>query len=144
MFKLAFAILLVVILSTATSMLFQTTPTVEVTDCSLTSNSISNNGLTTITFTLVSNDENDAYDIKVEFSSHPLVTFMLGSQNLLKENSVWYYTETLNPSASHTQSINVRASLEEGIAKLDYRITVNFFKNGEQFYNKNLDLTVQR
>ena len=144
MFKLAFAVILVAIFSIVIAPMLRHVPTVEVTDCSLTSNTIANDGLTTITFSLVSNVKDGSHEIRVEFSSHPLVTFMLGSQNLPKEKNVWYYTETLNPSASHTQSINVRASLESGIAKLDYRITVNFYMDGVQFHNKNLDLTVQR
>jgi len=143
-FKLAFALILVAVFAVVITRLFQYTLIVEVTDCSLTSNTIANNGLTTITFTVKNNDENDPHDVKVEFSSHPLVMFMLGSQNLPKENDVWYYTETLNPTASHTQSINVGASLESGIAKLDYRITVNFYVDGKQSYDKNFDLTVQR
>lgn len=142
--RLAFVLIAVIILSMVVGPLFRSTPTVEVTDCSLTSDTITNNGLTTITFTLKSNDENNAHTIRVEFSSHPLVTFMLGSQLLPKEDDVWHYTENLNPSASHTQSIKVSASLESGIAELAYRITVNFYMDGGQFYDKNLDLTVKR
>jgi len=143
-FTLAVALVFIAVLSLVANSLFRFTPTVEVTDCSLTSDTINNNGLTTITFTLKSNDKNDAHTIRVEFSSHPLVTFMLGSQLLPKENDIWYYTENLNPDASHTQSIKVSASLESGIAKLSYRITVNFYRDGNQFYDKNFDLTVKR
>jgi len=143
-FVLAFALILLFIFAVVLGPLLRQTPIVEVIDCSLTSDTVANEGLTSITFTMKSNDKDNAHEIRVEFTSHQLVEFMLGSQNLPRENDVWYYTETLNPSASHTQLINVRVSLESGIAKLAYRITANFYLDGRQFYNKNLDLTVQR
>lgn len=143
-FKLAFALIAIAILSIALGPLLRQTPVVEVTDCSLTSDTIVNNGFTSISFTLKSNDKDNAHTVRVEFSSHPLVVFVLGSQNLPKANDVWYYTETLNPSSSHTQPIGVRASLESGIAKLAYRITVIFYLDDQQFYDKNFDLTVQK
>jgi hypothetical protein len=143
-FMLAFALILVFALSVILGPLLRRTPTIEVTECSLTSDTISNNGLTSVTFTIKSNDKSNPHNIRVEFVSHQLVTFMLGSQTLPKQEDVWYYEETLNPTASHTQLINIRASLESGIGKLAYRITINFQSDGQQFYNKNLDLTVQR
>lgn len=142
--KLAFVLIVVIILSIIVGPWLRSTPIVEVTDCSLTSDTITNNGLTTITITLKNNDENNAHTIRVEFSSHPLVSFMLGSQLLSKEDDVWYYTENLNPSASHTQSIKVKATLETGIAEISYRITINFSKNGEHFDDKKFDLRVRR
>lgn len=141
-FILALALVLVV----ATSFVFdrlRPTPTVEVTDCYLTSDTIPKDGFTSITFTLKSNDDQESRHIRVEFSSHYLVTFMLGTKYLERENGLWYYEEDLNPSASHTQSINVRASLESGIAEITYGITINFYMDGQQFYDKKLDLKVQ-
>jgi hypothetical protein len=91
-----------------------------------------------------SNDKNETHGMRVEFSSHPLVVFKLGSEDLPRTNGVWYFTDTLGPTASHTQSVNVQAALESGIAKIDYRITINFLMDGTQIYSKNLDLTVQR
>jgi len=141
---LAFAIILVTIFSVFVFPLLRQVPTVEVTDCSLTSDTITNNGLTAITFTMKSNDKNETHAMRVEFSSHPLVIFKLGSEDLPTNNGVWYFTDTLGPTASHTQSVNVQAALESGIAKIDYRITINFLMDGTQIYSKNLDLTVQR
>lgn len=143
-FQLAVIIVIIVAISTILSSVFHTTPTIEVKDCSLASNTVTNNGMTSMTFTIKSNDEDSSHNIRVEFSSHPLVTFMLGSQPLMKQGDVWYYEETLNPSASSSQVINVRASLEDGIAKIDYRITANFYMDGNHFLEKKLDLTVQR
>jgi len=116
---------------------------VEVTDCSLTSRNVNSGGQTSIRITLKSNDNENAHLIRVEFSSHQLVKFLLGSGELPQKEGIWYYEETLNPKASHTQLINVRPTLESGISKLTYRITVVFYRDDEQFYNKNLDLTVQ-
>ncbi len=144
MMTLAFALIVVAILAIVLSPFLHRTPTVEVTACSLTSDTITHNGVTTVTFTLENNDDTNAHSVRITFSSHMLVTFMLGSEPLPRENDVWYHTENLNPSASHTQSIRVKALLEEGIAKLDYRITVNFHLKGRQFHSKNFDLTVTR
>lgn len=119
-------------------------PTIKVADCFLTSNTIGNYEMTSITLTLVSNDDENAHQVRVEFSSQPSVIFMLGYENLSRENDIWYYTETLNPSALLMQSINVTASLESGIDRLNCRIIVIFLMDGEQFERKDLDLTVQR
>lgn len=142
--KIAVILIFVVFIVWYVPSLFHVTPTIEVTSCSLSSDKITNNGLTTLSFTLKSNDANNVHSIRVEFSSYQLVSFMLGSQPLSNQNNVWIYTDSLNPSATHTQSINVRASLENGIAKLDYQIDATFYVDGQKTETKSLTLTVQR
>jgi hypothetical protein len=141
---LAVAIILVTVFSVFLLPLLRQVPIVEITDCSLASDTITNSGLTAITFTMKSNDKNETHAMRVEFTSHPLVSFKLGSDNLPTSGGVWYFTDILTPAASHTQLINVQATLETGIAKIVYRITVNFLMDGTQIYSKSLDLTVQR
>jgi hypothetical protein len=123
--------------------LFQTIPIVEISNCTLAANTISNNGLTAVTFALKNNDKANPHAIIVQFSSYSLVYFMLGSQNLPVQNGVYQFAENLNPSATTTQQINVRASLKSGIAKIDYSISVVFLVDGKQVESKNLTLTVQ-
>jgi competence protein ComGC len=142
--KMGILLIVMIIIVFYVPRVFQTTPTVEVKECSLASDTIGINQQTTLTFTLQSNDVENAHSVMVKFSSHEMVVFMLGSQSLPKQDGYWIYTETLNPSASSTQPINVRANLENGIAKLDYRIDVTFYVDGEQFGSKALDLTVKR
>jgi len=142
--KLAGVLVIALIIWFVISPYLNPTPIIEVKDCTLTSDTVPNNGITTITITLKNNHKDNAYTIKIEFSSHSLVTFMLGSQELPKENGVWYFEDTLNPGATHTQEIKVKASLENGIAKIAYRITLNFYREGQHFYGKNFDLNVQR
>lgn len=139
---LVFALACVIVFSVVSNMIV-TSPLVKVTECSLTSKTVTSNGQTSITITLKSNDDENAHLIRIEFSSHQLVKFLLGSGELPKKDAIWYYEETLNPKASHTQLINVRPTLESGISELTYRITVVFYRDGEKFYNKNLDLTVK-
>jgi len=142
--KLAVLLVIIFVFVVYVPPLFQSQPIVEVTECELASETIGNGGVTSISFTLKSNDQNSAHSIVVDFSSHELVVFKLGSQALPKSGSVWKYTETLNPDASHTQSINVWGSLENGIAKLAYRIDLVFYVDGKEFDRKAFDLTVQR
>jgi hypothetical protein len=142
--KIGILLVVVIVVVFYVPQMFKTTPTVEVKECSLASDTIGINEQTTLTFTLQSNDVENAHSVIVKFSSHEMVVFLLGSQYLPKQDGYWIYTETLNPSASSTQPINVRANLENGIAKLDYRINVTFYVDGEQFDSKALDLTVQR
>jgi hypothetical protein len=142
--KLGIILVAMVVVFLYVPSLFHVTPTVDVTNCALSSNTVSNNGVTALSFTLKSNDANNAHVVKVEISSHELVSFSLGSQALQKNENVWTYTETLNPSATHTQSINVKASLENGIAKLDHQIDLTFYIDGQKIQTKSLDLTVKR
>jgi len=140
---LIFAVIFTVIVSTFLNALFNPRSIVEVTDCTLTSDTVNSGELTSITITLKSDDEENAHVVRIEFSSHELVRFLLGSVDLPRKDSIYYYEETLNPKATHTQFINIRPTLAPGISELEYRITAIFFIDGEQFYNKNLDLTVQ-
>lgn len=140
---LAFALIFVVVFSAISNLFLNPRSLVEVTDCTLTSDTVNSGGQTSITITLKSDDDENAHSIRIEFSSHHLVRFLLGSGELPREDGIWYYEETLNAKATHTQQINVRPTLEPGISKLSYRITVVFFMDNEQIYNKNLDLTVQ-
>jgi len=117
-------------------------PPVEVTECVLTSNPVQSEGQTSIRFTIKNNDERKSYIIRVEFSSNERVTFFLGSKQLQKQGDIWLYEESINPLATHTQFINVRPTLEKGVSKISYRIHVKFYRNGTEFFSKNLDLTV--
>ncbi|MDH5634647.1 MAG: hypothetical protein OEY30_02350 [Candidatus Bathyarchaeota archaeon] len=139
----AFAIAFVIIMSVVSNMIINPPPTVKVTECSLTSSTVSSGGQTPIKITLKSNDNEDSHVIRVEFSSHQLVRFLLGSAELHREGSIWYYTLTLNPRATLTEMINVNPTLESGISELKYRICVIFYRDGEEFYTKNLDLLVK-
>jgi len=141
---LAVLLLVIFIFAIYVPPLFQTTPTVEISNCALAANSISNNGLTAVNFELKNNDKENPHAIIVQFSSYSLVYFMLGSQILPVQNGVYQFAENLNPSATTTQQINVRASLENGIAKIDYGISVVFLVDGKQVESNNLTLTVQR
>jgi hypothetical protein len=139
---LAFALVFIIIITTLSNMLIPTS-IVQVTDCSLTSSTVNSGGQTSITITLKSNDDKNSYLIRIEFTSYYLVKFLLGSNELPRNDGVWCYEETLNPKATHTQLILVRPTLESGISETKYRISVVFFINGTQFDNKNLDLTVR-
>lgn len=140
---LVFALILVFVLSTISNMLLNPPPVVEVTKCELTSDTVNSGEQTSISITMKSNDNENAHLIRIEFSSHHLVRFLLGAGELPRDGNLWYYQETLNPRADHTQLINVRPTLEPGISKLSYRISIVFLIDNEQFHSKNLDLTVQ-
>jgi hypothetical protein len=142
--KLAIILVVAIVIVWYVPSLFHVTPVVEVSNCGLSSDTITNNGQTTLSFTLKSNDADNIHTVRVEFSSHELVSFMLGSQPLPNQNNLWIYTENLNPSATHSQSIIVKGALENGIAKLDYRIDVTFYVDGKEIETKSLDLTVKR
>jgi len=139
----AFAIAFVVILSIASNMILNPPQTVKVTECSLASKSVTSGKQTYITITLESNDEKNSHLIRMEFSSHDLVRFLQGSLELQKEGNIWFYELTLPASATHTERINVNPTLESGISELKYRISVAVYRDGNKFYNKNLDLTVK-
>jgi len=139
----AIAIAFVIIFSIVSNMFINPPQPVEVTDCSLTSDTVKSGKQTSIKFTLKSNDDSDSQLIRIEFSSHELVRFHLGSVELQKEGSIWHYTLTLNPKATLTEEINVNPTLERGISELKYRISIVFYRNGEVFYEKNLDLLVE-
>lgn len=124
--------------------LFQKTPIVEISNVALSAGTIPSNGVTQITFTLKSNDKQNTHSIVVQFSSYSLVIFMMGSQTLPLQNGTYYVDENLNPSATITDHVNVQASLENGIAKIDYSINVVFLVDGQQTTSDNLTLTVQR
>ena len=132
-----------VITSTLLDILFNPPLIVEVTDCTLTSDIVNSGEQTSITITLKSNDEESAHLIRIEFTSHDLVRFLLGSVDLPRKDGIYYYEETLNSKATHTQFINIRPTLAHGISEIEYRISAIFFTDDEQFYSKNLDLTVQ-
>lgn len=141
---LAIAIVFVTALSLVLSLWLNPTPAVEVTECLLTSSTVNHDAETSIRFTVVSNDDENTRLIEVEFSSHELVAFLLGSAELSRRDSLWVFRLTLNPRATRTELINVRPRLESGISELRYRITVVFYSDGEEIFNRNLDLTVRR
>ena len=116
---------------------------VEVPQCSLASKSITSGNQTSIIVTVKSNDEEHSHNIRIEFKSHELVSFFQGSQILPKKGGTWYYEYTIPSSTTHTEEINVVATLESGISEYTYRISVAVFSDGKQFYDVNLDLSVK-
>jgi hypothetical protein len=117
--------------------------TLEVSSCTLTKNTISNNGLTSITFVLRNKDNQSSHVITVQFSSAPFVNFMLGSQWLPAERGVKLLTISLNPSETTNQQINVQAYLENGIDKINYSISVVFLVDGWKVESRSFTVTVQ-
>ncbi len=119
-------------------------PPVEVIDASLNPNTVNINQIALLTITVKSNDNSKSHFLRIEFESHVLVVFNLGDQALPKENGKWYFTSTVNPSATIAQPFNVKATLESGIAQLMYQISVKFYLDGNQFDSKEFELTVRR
>jgi len=118
-------------------------PTVQVNDCSLSSDTVQSGGQTTLSIALQSNDASNAHLIRIELSSYYLVRFSIGSQELQKNGTIWYHEQTLESKATHTNAINVRPTLESGVSKITYRINIVIFMDGQQILVKNLDLVVQ-
>jgi len=140
---LVFAMAIVIVFAIFSRMFVYPPPLVEVKECSLTSDTVVSGTQTSIAITLQSNDAKNAHSIKMEFSSHLLVSFLIGSRELEKTGTIWHYEETLESKATHTTVINVLPTLESGVSKITYRITIVIYRDGEQFFNKNLDLVVQ-
>ncbi len=137
------AIAIVIVFAIFSRMFGNPPPLVEVKECSLTSDTIVSGMQTSIAITLQSNDAQNAHSIKIEFSSHYLVSFLIGSRELEKTDTIWHTEETLESKATHTTVINVLPTLESGVSKITYRISVVIYRDGEQFFSKNLDLVVQ-
>ncbi len=116
---------------------------IEVPNCSLASKSITSGNQTSIIVTVKNNDNEHSHIIRMEFKSHELVSFSKESQILPKKGGTWYYEYTIPPSATHTEEINVVATLESEISEFTYRISVAVFSDGKQFYDINLDLSVK-
>lgn len=140
---LVVAVLIVVAFSLFSRMFSSPPPKVQVNECSLASDTVQSGGQTSISVTLQSNDASNAHSIRTEISSHYLVRFSIGSQELQKNGTIWYYETTLESKAAHTNVINVRPTLESGVSRITYRINIVIYTDGEQIFSKNLDLVVQ-
>ena len=141
--KFMFAIILVMIFSIVLTM-FGSSSEVNVTACELTSDNVINEGRTWVRITSESKDEQSDHQLKIEFSSHELVTFFLGASPLEKQNGVWIYTEQINPKAIHTQEFGIVPTLEFGVNDLTYGVNVVVYQDGNEIYQNNLDLRVYR
>jgi len=142
--SLIVGVIVIIILAYTMNTLFRPQPpTLEVKDFSLNPNNIKAGEIATLEFNIKSNDEDKSHFLRVEFESHTLVVFRLGSENLPIENGKWYFTTTVNPSATIVQPIHVRAALASGVAEIKYGITVNFFVDGNQFESRKTELTVK-
>jgi len=128
-----------------TPVFWPTSPSaLEVSSCTLSKNTIPNNGLTSITFVLRNKDNQSSHVITVQFSSSPGLTFMLGSEWLPAERGVSLFTISLNASETTTQQINVQAlGFANGIDKISCSISVVFLLDGWKVESRSLTLTVQ-
>lgn len=140
---LVLAVVIVVVFSIVSQMLTNAPPQVQVKDCFLASDTVQAGGQTSISINLQSNDAQNAHPIRTELSSHYLVRFSIGLQELQKNGTIWYYQETLESKAEHKNVINVRPTLDSGISKITYRINVVVYMDNAQIFTKNLDLVVQ-
>ncbi len=141
---LIFAILIVTVAAVSLSLFTNTpTPEVQVTECSLSSESIKAGQINPLSISLKSNDVQNSHSIQIQFSSNALVSFLVGSSELAKNSNFWYYTESLDSKAKITNQMNVVSSLEAGVSQITYRVTVTVYSDGNQIFTKNLDLTVQ-
>lgn len=141
---LIFAIVIVTILAISSSIFLNSPPpAVQVNGCSLDSGSVKVDQIDPLSISLQSNDAQSSHSIQIEFSSHPLVSFLVGSNELAKNGNVWYYQENLDSKAKVTNQINVVSSLEAGVSQITYRVTVTVYSDGLQIFTKNLDLSVQ-
>jgi len=144
-FTLALVLVIIIAFSLAFKSLFTPPPpTVEVTAATLDPNTININQVAILSITAKSNDKSKSHFLRIEFESHVLVTFLIGDQNLPYEGGKWYFTQSINPSATITQPFGVKGTLESGIAELKYQISVNFYLDGNQFDSKTFVLTVKR
>ena len=142
--SLVIAVIMIIFIAYTMNALFRPAPpTLEVEDFSLNPDSIKAGETATLEFDIKSNDEDKSHFLRVEFESHTLVVFRLGNENLPVENGKWYYTTTVNPSATIVQPIYVTAALSSGVAEIKYGITVNFFVDGNQFNSRRTELTVR-
>ncbi|MCJ7719256.1 hypothetical protein MUO69_04935 [Candidatus Bathyarchaeota archaeon] len=140
---LVLAVLIVVAFLLFSRMFSSPPPNVQVNDCSLSSDAVQSGGQTSISVALQSNDASNAHLIRTEISSHYLVMFLIGSQELQKNGTIWYYEQTLESKGAHTNVINVRPTLESGVSRITYRINIVIYMDGQQIFSKNLDLVVQ-
>jgi len=144
-FTVALGLIIIIALSLAFKNLFTPPPpTLQVTVATLDPNTININQAAILSFTIKSNDKSESHFLRIEFESHVLVTFFIGDQNLPYESGKWYFTQSINPSATITQPFVVKAGLESGIAELKYLISVDFYLDGNQFDSKTFTLTVKR
>lgn len=138
------AIVIVAMIAIFSSIFLQSPPPkVQVNGCSLSSGSVSVGQIDPLSISLQSNDAQNSHSIQIEFSSNSRVSFLVGSTALAKNGNVWFYSENLDSKEKITNQVNVVSSLEEGVAKITYQVTVTVFSDGQQIFTKNLDLTVQ-
>jgi hypothetical protein len=137
-------ILIIILVLSNVLTLFTPKPTIEVVNAKLDPETININQVATLEITIKSNDKSKSHFLRIEFESHSLVSFLIGDQYLPRDQGRWYFTDNVNPSATITQPFYVRATLESGIAQLQYQIVVNFYCDGNQFDSKTFVLTVRR
>lgn len=140
---LALAVIVVVVFSVFSQMFANSPPNVQVKECSLASDSVQAGARTSIYLDIQSNDAQKAHSVRTELTSHQLVRFLIGSQELSQNGTIWYYEETLDSKAEHKNAIWVSPELESGVSKITYRINVVIYSDGVQIFSKNLDLIVQ-
>lgn len=142
-FAVALALVLVITISMSLrTFLSPPPPTLEVTNVSLDPTAVNAGSPSTLSISVKSSDAGRSHFLRIDFSSHVLVTFLLGDESLPTEGGQYYFTITMNPSGQMTQPFRVRASLEPGIAQLVYSISVNFYVDGNQFDGRTMKLTV--
>jgi hypothetical protein len=139
---LVFAVVIVVLVALATNMIANPPPKVEITDCSLTSDNVQSGSQTALSINMQSNDASIAHDMRVELSSHQLVSFFMNSQPLQQYGTIWYYERILDTKSTLKNQIDIRPMLESGISQITYRINVAIYLDGTQVFTKNLDMTV--
>jgi hypothetical protein len=142
--SLAAGLVLIVILMFFMNSLFRPTPPVlEIKEFSLDPTNVKAGETAALTINIQSNDGEAGHFLRVEFESHTLVVFFLGSEQLPQDNGKWYFTTTVNPSGTIIQPIGIKAALASGVAEIKYGITVNFFTDGNQFDSRKVELTVR-
>jgi hypothetical protein len=139
---LVFAVAIVIVFAIFSRMFVNPPAPVQVNECSLTSSTVKSGEQVPIVITVQSNDAHNQHSIRMEFSSHYLVRFLIGSRELQKAGTIWYHEETLESKSTLTNVINVLPTLESGISSITYRISVVIYMDGEEFFNKNLDIVV--
>lgn len=96
----------------------------------------------------VRNLDMKTHEIKLIFKVSPRVLIFKGAeQPLPKENSFYTYTFTLDAADPEEERIfTVTATLEEGISRADYPLSLSVLVDGKELRKtwKDLSLTVQR
>lgn len=144
---LALAIIVVGLIASGI-LLLSPAPTIQVTQCSLSSDNIPNSGVTTITSTTKNNDKNSSHQIMIQFLIQPaeLLNFYGGTPStVVQSNStMWEITYIQNPSSTYQEQLNVQGFLASGYTSVGYTIKVIFIVDGKQLIEKTLNLSVHQ